>query len=100
MLAARAGGVAGAGGAHWAWNAAEQLLFGLDPNPGVGGFGALLDLDLVGAARWGGSAEGLNARWAMTVALLALLVHVAARWWEPRGKSLEIDPTSGAAALG
>lgn len=67
------GGIAGAVAAHFAWNAAEQLLLGVDPNPGVGGFGALFDLDLVGATRWGGSAEGLNASWAMASALAAVI---------------------------
>ncbi|MEG3088578.1 CPBP family intramembrane glutamic endopeptidase [Sphingomonas sp. PB4P5] len=73
LLAARAGGIAPAIGMHLAWNGTEQLLLGLDPNPGVGGFGAMLDLDLVGSPWWGGSAEGMNASIGMTVALLAIL---------------------------
>ncbi len=101
VLAAQSGGgVAGAVGAHFAWNAAEQLLFGLDPNPGVGGFGALFDLDLVGAPRWGGSAEGLNASWAMTAALLAVLAPVAARWWGHESDGLALRAKSGTVALG
>ena len=40
-LAAYGRGIAGAIGAHFAWNATEQLLLGLDPNPGLGSFGAL-----------------------------------------------------------
>ncbi|MGI4732260.1 MAG: CPBP family intramembrane glutamic endopeptidase [Janthinobacterium lividum] len=79
VLAARGGGVVAAIGAHGVWNAGEQLVLGLDPNPGLGSFGSLADLDLVGAVRWGGSADGLNASWAMTAALLALLVPVAMR---------------------
>ncbi|MCC2975699.1 CPBP family intramembrane metalloprotease [Sphingomonas sp. PL-96] len=75
-LALRSGGIAGAFGAHLAWNAGEQLGFGLDPNPGTGGFGALIDFDLVGAARWGGSEDGLNGSWAMALALMALLAFV------------------------
>lgn len=74
LLAARGGGLAGAIGAHLAWNGAEQLGLGLDPNPGIGGYGALVDYDLVGKALWGGSDTGLNASVAMTIALLALLV--------------------------
>ena len=77
FLAAYKGGLFAAIGAHFAWNASEQILFGLDPNPGLGSFGALMDLDLAGAAAWGGSDEGLNASIAMTVALLALLVPLA-----------------------
>ncbi|KTT68023.1 hypothetical protein [Sphingomonas sanguinis] len=47
---------------------------GLDPNPGVGAFGAVLDLDLRGASLWGGSDQGLNGSWAMSLSLLALVV--------------------------
>ena len=74
LLAARAGGLAGAIAAHFTWNCSEQILFGLDPNPGVGSFGAWFDLDLTGPALWGGSSEGLNASLAMTLTLFALLV--------------------------
>ncbi|PSJ36841.1 CPBP family intramembrane glutamic endopeptidase [Allosphingosinicella deserti] len=73
-LAARSGGIAGAVGAHFGWNAGEQLLLGLDPNPGLGAFGSIFDFDLVGSATWGGSEEGLNASLAMGMALLVLLV--------------------------
>ena len=83
VLAARGGGIAGAFGAHAAWNGCEQLLLGLDPNPGIGGFGSLIDLDLIGSAGWGGSADGLNASWAMVTALLALLVPLAIAWSPP-----------------
>jgi uncharacterized protein len=74
LLAVRAGGLAGAIAAHFTWNWSEQILFGLDPNPGVGSFGAWLDLDLSGPALWGGSEEGLNASLAMTLTLFALVV--------------------------
>jgi membrane protease YdiL (CAAX protease family) len=73
LLALRGGGIARAAGAHFGWNAAEQLLLGLDPNPGVGSFGSVFDLDLVGSALWGGSAEGLNASLAMMMALVVLV---------------------------
>ncbi len=78
LLALR-GGLAAAVGAHLAWNGVEQLGFGLDPNPGVGAFGALVDLNLVGAARWGGSEAGLNASLAMTFALVVALAFVLSR---------------------
>lgn len=74
MLAARAGGIAGASAAHFCWNATEQLVLGLDPNPGVGGFGSVIDLDLAGSALWGGSEQGLNASLGMTFALAAVIV--------------------------
>lgn len=74
LLAARGGGIAGALGAHFAWNWAEQIVLGLIPNPGVGSFGAIAAYDLVGPAVWGGSDEGLNASIAMSMALAALLI--------------------------
>ena len=73
LLAARSGGIAAAVGAHFGWNWAEQLVLGLDPNPGSGSFGSILNLDLLGTAWWGGSEEGLNASIAMTFALAILL---------------------------
>ncbi|PXA97062.1 CPBP family intramembrane metalloprotease [Nostoc sp. 3335mG] len=81
LLAARTGGIVAPIATHFAWNATEQLVFGLDPNPGVGPFGSIFDLDLSGAARWGGSGEGLNASIGMTMALLVVLVPllIAAR---------------------
>ncbi|WP_206244462.1 CPBP family intramembrane glutamic endopeptidase [Novosphingobium terrae] len=80
LLALRGGGMASAVGAHVAWNAAEQLLLGLDPNPGVGGFGAVIDLDLVGSALWGGSSEGLNASFAMMMALIVFVAPLLITW--------------------
>jgi hypothetical protein len=88
LLAARYGGIAAAVAAHFAWNWAEQLLFGLYPNPGNGSFGSILNLDLAGSAWWGGSDEGLNASIAMTFALailLAPLLIVPARDSQPPG---------------
>lgn len=74
LLALKGGGIAASLGAHIAWNATEQLGVGLDPNPGTGSFGAVIDYELVGRALWGGSEEGLNASIAMTFALLAIVV--------------------------
>lgn len=80
LIAVRDGGIAGAIAAHWGWNVGEQMLLGLDPNPGVGAFGALFDFDLVGATRWGGSDQGLNASLAMTIALAAIVIPLALRY--------------------
>lgn len=77
VLAGVARGITGAVAAHFAWNGAEQLVLGLDPNPGVGGFGSALNFDLVGAQGWGGSEDGLNASYAMTAVLLAMLIPAA-----------------------
>ena len=81
LFAAHGRGLAAAAGTHFAWNAAEQLVWGLDPNPGLGSFGALVDKELVGSALWGGSDEGLNASLGMTAALLAILVPLVLLTW-------------------
>ena len=74
LFAAQGRGLAAAAAMHWAWNATEQLVWGLDPNPGVGGFGAIADRDLVRQGWWGGSDEGLNASIGMTFVLVAILI--------------------------
>lgn len=81
LFTARGGGIAAATGAHLAWNSAEQLGYGLDPNPGVGGFGSYADWELTGAAIWGGSGEGLNGSIGMTIALAAILLPLALLPW-------------------
>ncbi|MDP3908198.1 CPBP family intramembrane glutamic endopeptidase [Novosphingobium sp.] len=78
VLAQRTGSIWAAIWAHFGWNWAETSLFGLSPNPGAPGFGAVFDLDLVGAPIWGGSAEGLNASVAITIVLVALLLPLLA----------------------
>ncbi len=95
MLAARGGGVAGAAAAHFTWNWSEQVVLGLDPNPGVGSFGAWLDLDLAGSPLWGGSEEGLNASLGMTLTLLALLVPLSIL---SKRKAQEERPAPGSSA--
>ena len=80
---------------HLAWNGAEQLLFGLDPNPGVGGFGAIWDLEMTGAGLWGGSGEGLNASLGMTLVLLAVLLPLLAGMRQ----RLATPPRAAAAAV-
>ncbi|MDO7843813.1 CPBP family intramembrane glutamic endopeptidase [Sphingomonas immobilis] len=74
ILAAYGRGILGAVAAHFAWNGAEQMILGLDPNPGVGTFGSLFNFELFGPKSWGGSTEGLNASIAMTLTLVALVV--------------------------
>lgn len=73
LLAYRYGGIAAPVAAHFAYNWAEQLLFGIDPNPGVGSFGSIVNFELIGSSWWGGSNEGLNASIGMTFALAILL---------------------------
>lgn len=96
LLAARSGGIAGAVMAHFGWNWIEQMVFGLFPNPGTGSFSALLDLDLTGPGRWGGSAEGLNASAAMTFALVAMLVPLLILWTRGR-RGLAATPAPASA---
>ena len=94
LLAARSGGVAGPIAAHFGWNASEQLVLGLDPNPGVGDFGSFFDFDLAGTPMWGGTEEGLNASIAMTFVLLALVVP-----WLVSALSLRAPRRSGRAPV-
>ena len=91
LLAQRSGGIMLAVGAHFGWNWSEGIGLGLVPNPGVGSFGALYDVDLRGAASWGGSAEGLNASLAMTFVLVALLIPVAI-WRGPARRPIAPGP--------
>ncbi len=81
MLAVRTGGIVAPIAAHWAWNCVETLALGLSPNPGVGEFGSLIDLDLRGAAMWGGSAAGLNGSVAVSLVLVALTLPLLL--WRP-----------------
>lgn len=79
LLAWRTGGILAPTLAHGGYNWAEEMLFGASPNPGIGGFGALYDFDLVGPARLGGSGDGLNASIVLTLVLAALILPLAAR---------------------
>ncbi len=94
MIALRTGGILAAAAAHAGWNWAEAMLFGLDPNPGVGSFGTIADLDLVGSAWWGGSAEGLNASIGVTLVLIALILPLIA-WRTKRMPAVSSPPASG-----
>jgi uncharacterized protein len=81
LLAYRTGGLLAPILAHFAYNWTEEMLFGASPNPGIGSFGSVVDVELSGAAIWGGSAEGLNASVVLTL-VLALLI--AAQLRRPR----------------
>lgn len=76
LLRDRTGGLAAPVAAHAAYNLGEQLLFGLDPNPGLGSYGALWNLDLAGSGLWGGSAEGLNGSLGLALALSAAILPI------------------------
>ena len=82
LFALHGKGIAAAAGVHLAWNASEQLIYGLDPNPGTGGYGSYIDKDLVGAALWGGSSDGLNGSIGMTFVLLAILAPLIILTWK------------------
>ncbi|MCX7283416.1 MAG: type II CAAX endopeptidase family protein [Novosphingobium sp.] len=74
LLALRSGGIVAPIMAHAAWNASEDSVFGLVPNPGNELFGSILDFDLVGSPWWGGSDEGLNASIGAAVVLCAVIL--------------------------
>jgi len=80
LLAWRTGGVLAPILAHAGYNWAEEMLFGASPNPGIGGFGALFDVDLTGPARLAGSADGLNASLLLTAVLTAMILPLVLRW--------------------
>ena len=80
LLAQRSGGILAPIGAHLGWNVAEDIGFGLVPNPGMGDLGALANYDMVGGPLWGGTEEGLNSSIAMTLVLVALVVPLLPRF--------------------
>jgi len=79
LLAWRSGGILASVAAHFAWNVIESSVLGLVPNPANDVFGSLFDLDLGGAALWGGQEEGLNASIGTVAVLLALIVPLVWR---------------------
>jgi uncharacterized protein len=81
MLALRSGGLWAPFGAHFAWNSLEAIGLGLEPDPGVGPFGAVVNLELSGAALWSGGEDRLNGSLATTLVLAALVMLMAA--WGP-----------------
>lgn len=80
LLAYRSGGILAPLSAHAAWNTFEDTILGMVPNPGVGEFGSVVDLDLVGPSYWGGTVEGMNTSIGMTIVLVALIVPLI---WVP-----------------
>lgn len=81
LLALRTGGLAAPLAAHWTWNAIEQCVVGLNPNPGVDSMGTIFDLDLVGPTMLSGGTDGLNGSIGTIVALV--LCIVALRFFGP-----------------
>ncbi len=77
LLAYRTGGLLAPILAHFGYNWAEEMVFGASPNPGIGAFGSIVDVDLVGPTIWGGSVEGLNASLAVSIVLIALIIPLA-----------------------
>jgi membrane protease YdiL (CAAX protease family) len=83
LLALRSGGLIAPCAAHFAWNWSETGLFGSDPNPGAGPFGAFLDVDLKGPTLWSGGADTMNGSLAATLvlgAIVLVLVLIGPRW--------------------
>lgn len=77
LLALRTGGLAAPFAAHWAWNAIEQCVFGLVPNPGFDSMGTFFDLDLVGPTLLSGGSDGLNGSIGTTVVLVICVTAVS-----------------------
>ena len=88
LLAWRSGGLLAPIAAHFSWNWAETVLFGLSPNPGVDVWGAVWNFELGGAVLWSGGGEGMNASLAETFVLLALCLPLAL--W--RSRAAEVQP--------
>lgn len=78
---------------HFGWNWAEELLFGLYPNPGSGTFGTLVNIDMRGSVWWGGGVEGLNASISSVVVLVALIAATLA--WPTATSPLRKSPATG-----
>lgn len=83
LLAQRTGGIAAPVAAHFGWSLIEDIGLGLNPNPGVGPFGAIRDFDLLGAPLWGGSEAGLAASVGTSAVLLAFVLPLLRRVQEP-----------------
>lgn len=88
LLAWRTGGLWAPVAAHFGWNWAETVLFGLSPNPGVDVWGAVWNFELGGAVLWSGGGEGMNASLAETFVLLALCLPLAL--WRSRAPQVQI----------
>jgi membrane protease YdiL (CAAX protease family) len=78
LLALRTGGLAAPFAAHWVWNAVEQCLLGLTPNPGSDPMGTVFNLDLVGPHLLSGGADGLNGSIGNTAALIVCVAALGA----------------------
>lgn len=77
LLALRSGGLWAPFGAHLAWNWIESCGLGLEPNPGLGPTGSVVDLDLGGPALWSGGIDTMNGSLGATLVLAALVLGLA-----------------------
>jgi hypothetical protein len=93
LLALRSGGLVAPLMAHFAWNAIEDLGFGLTPNPGAGPLGSLMNWDLLGQTLWGATEAGLNDSIGTTVVLTALILPLL------RSKAAQAQPVTAAATV-
>ena len=72
LLALRTGGLWAPVTAHLGWNWSEAGGLGLEPDPGVGPLGTVLDYDLTGPLLWSGAEARLNGSLATTLVLAVL----------------------------
>jgi membrane protease YdiL (CAAX protease family) len=91
LLALRTGGLAAPLAAHWTWNAIEQCLVGLTPNPGVDSMGSFFDLDLVGPLMLSGGSDGLNGSLGTTAALIVCVAVLSLAGRSSAGRTSEAE---------
>ena len=78
LIAQRSGGIAAPIAVHFGWALVEDFVLGLNPNPGTGTFGTLVDYDLLGSPLWGGSEAGLAASIGTSAVLIAIILPLMA----------------------
>jgi membrane protease YdiL (CAAX protease family) len=87
LLARRSGGLWAPFAAHFAWDALEQCVAGLTPNPGIDPLGSLFNLELAGPDWIAGGADELNGSIACTLAL-GMMILAAVYWRRPAPREM------------
>jgi membrane protease YdiL (CAAX protease family) len=90
LLYRRSGSLWAPVAAHFAWDALEQCVAGLTPNPGIDPLGSLFNLELVGPGWLAGGMDELNGSVACTLGLVLMIL--AAFWWRRPGKVAALQP--------
>jgi membrane protease YdiL (CAAX protease family) len=82
LLYRRSGSLWAPVAAHFAWDALEQCVAGLTPNPGIDPLGSLFNLELMGPDWLAGGMDELNGSLACTLGLV-LMILAAFYWRKP-----------------